>query len=504
MNTKLAFAKLIWPALLGVSLLTGCVEVREDVKEEVATLTKGPQEAPFRTITDFTPALRCMDSLLIDYGVHDVSMLVEDLKDNTKNVNTGAKDMFISAISEMTRRSHAVRLITFGADSGNLVSFLATANVLTPYSIIPTYDIRGSVSQLDKSVAAKDASAGLNVSAGTAALGIGGAATANASVLALDMSVISSQDYAVIPGVVSKNSIVIFKQGKGLDADARISKFGINFAMSVTRAEGDAQALRNLIELAAVELIGKLTKTPYWSCLGVTADHKEVKDEIYDWFYTLVADGQIVPYLQIQLANRDFYLGPVDGVYSEEFTKAVLNYKNGLGMEVNGNVDLAFFSAVLTRQVPKPPADPHSVPATPVDIDIRYASGKQSVKPSEQFQLIIQPEKDAYVYCYFEDANGAVQRFFPNRFVPDSLVKHDQPLKLPGSLPFKLYANSTGKPERLACFSSAKNVLSGLPGDIKGIDFEQLRVSSLENVETAFARVVGPNLGGEYFEIRVE
>ena len=504
MRTKLAFARFAWLALLGGSLLAGCVEVREDVKEEVATLTKGPQEAPFRTITDFTPALRCMDSLMIEYGIHDVSMLVEDLKDNTKNVNTGAKDMFISAISEMTRRSHAVRLITFGADSGNLVSFLATANVLSPYSVIPTYDIRGSISQLDKSVAAKDASAGLNVSAGSAALGLGGAATANASVLALDMSVISSADYAVIPGVVSKNSIVIFKQGKGLDADARISKFGVNFAMSVTRAEGDAQALRNLIELAAVELIGKLTKTPYWSCLGVNPDNREVKDEIYDWFYTLVADGQIVPYLQIQLANRDFYLGAVDGVYSEDFTKAVLNYKSALGMEVNGNVDLAFFSAVLSRPAPPAPADPYSIPATPVGIDIRYANGKQILTPSEQFQLVIRPEKDAYLYCYFEDENGAVQRFFPNRFVPDSLVKHNQPLTLPGSLPFKLYASSTGRPERLACFSSGKNVLSGLPGDVKGIDFEELQVSSLENVESVFARVVGPNLGGEYFEIRVK
>ena len=72
----------------------------------------------------------------------------------------------------------------------------------------------------------------------------------------------------MLPGVTSRNSVVILKQGKGIDGDAAYHKFGINFSSALSKAEGNSQALRRLVELAVIELIGKLTKTPYWTCLG--------------------------------------------------------------------------------------------------------------------------------------------------------------------------------------------------------------------------------------------
>lgn len=490
-------------ALICTSVI-GCTPVKEDVKEELPKLLKGPAEAPRRTITNFSNALRCMDALMINYGVYDVSMLVEDLKDNTKKVKVGAKDMLISAISEMTRRSHAIRLIAFGSDSGNLVSFLASANQNTPYAVVPQYDIRGSISQLDKSVAAKDVAGGINF----AKIGIGGAKTANASVLALDLAVISTNDYSVIPGVVSKNTIVIFKEGKGTDADASIGKFGVNFSMNLTRSEGDAQALRNLIELATIELVGKLTKTPYWSCLGIDPTKPEIQNEVYDWYYNLVADQQIVTYFQTHLANRSYYAGPIDGQYNNQLTEAIMNYQRGLGLEPNGNIDQELFEALLNRPVPAMPEEPVAAPEAPTlvaALDIRFlGKPRKSLKRGEQFQVVIQPSQNAHVFCYFETEDGAIQRFFPNRFAPDSLVKPADPLTLPGKMPFKLFASTQGNNERLACFSSPKPVMSKLPARVKGTDFENLPVKSMKQIETAFRDIVGNDLGGRYFEINVQ
>jgi hypothetical protein len=490
-------------AALSCTLIVACVPVKQDVKEELPKLTKGPEEAPQRTITNFSTALRCMDRKLIDYGVYDVSMLVEDIRDSTDKVKAGAKDMLISAISEMTRRSHAIRLIAFGSDSGNLVSFLVSANETSPYAVIPQYDIRGSITQMDKSVAAKDVSAGINISN----VGVGGAKTANASVLALDLAVISTRDYSVIPGVVSKNSIVIFKEGQGADADASIGKFGINFSMNLTRSEGDAQALRNLIELAAIELVGKLTKTPYWNCLGVDADKPEIQSELYDWYYNLVADQQIVTYFQTHLANRGYYGGPVDGQYNAQLTDAVMNYQRGLGMEPTGNIDQELFSAFLNQPVPpKPvaPPEPEEVLNRLAAVDIRYADGKGPLlSRGEEFDVIVRPSQNAHMVCYFEIKDGSVQRFFPNRFTADSLVQAAAPLTLPGSMPFKLYASNDGSMERLACFSSPRPLMASLPANIKGTDFENLPVGSLEEVEAEIKAIVGADLGGQYFEIKV-
>ncbi len=497
--------------LIGVACasLVGCMEVKEDVREAVPKLVKGPEEAPFRTITGFTSALRCMDGLLIDYGVHDISMLVEDLKDRTKKVKVGAKDMLISAVSEMTRRSHAVRLIAFGADSGNLVSFLASANQTSPYSVVPDYDIRGSISQLDTGIAAKDVSAGLNITAGSASLGIGGAKTANASVLGLDLSVISTRDYSVVPGVVAKNSIVIFKEGSGIDADARISKLGVNYSMNFTRAEGSAQALRNLIELAVIELVGKLAKVPYWKCLGVDPKREEIQAEIYDWFYNLVADQEIVAYFQAQLTYRDFYDGPIDNQYNLPLTDAVIRYKKALGLKpVNGNIDLALFKALLNRPVPEPPAKEEAPgPQAPVErelaVKIHYLSGRTgALKPGESFALEVRPSQEAHLYCYYQNDKGEVMRFFPNRFERNSLVTPAKPLHLPGSMPFKLFASKSGKKERVACFASPKNVMKRLPAEARGTDFETLPVASLEKLEGLLHKALGDQFTSAYFEIK--
>ncbi|MFL6661649.1 MAG: hypothetical protein ACJ8G7_05675, partial [Rhizobacter sp.] len=66
--------------------LGGCstLETRQDTVDKTNAMRVAPQQAPFRSITGFSGALRCMDNLMIDYGVRDVSMLVEEVTDNTK------------------------------------------------------------------------------------------------------------------------------------------------------------------------------------------------------------------------------------------------------------------------------------------------------------------------------------------------------------------------------------------------------------------------------------
>jgi len=43
-----------------------------------------------------------------------------------------------------------------------------------------------------------------------------------------------------------------------------------------------------------------------------------------------------------------------------------------------------------------------------------------------------------------------------------------------------------------------------LPGKIKGSDFENLEVKSLEAVQAEFENILGKKLGGSYFEIKAK
>src|SRR3569833_1701459 len=81
-------------ALLTAMVLIGCSStgVKQPVIDSANRLKQGPQEKPFCSITSFSSTLHCMDDLMISNGVRDVSVLVEDLIDQTKMVNAGTKD----------------------------------------------------------------------------------------------------------------------------------------------------------------------------------------------------------------------------------------------------------------------------------------------------------------------------------------------------------------------------------------------------------------------------
>ncbi|HEV8311885.1 MAG TPA: peptidoglycan-binding domain-containing protein, partial [Burkholderiaceae bacterium] len=329
-----------------VAAVAGCstLEVKQETIEQTDAMRVGPERAPFRSITGFSSALRCMDNLFIEYGVRDLSMLVEDITDQTKKVNAGTRDMLITAVSDMTRRSRGVRVVAFGKDASNVISFLASAQRQSAYDVIPQYDIKGSVSQFDENVIRNQKDFGLGFSP---FVNLGIARDAASNVLGLDLSVLTTQDMSILPGVTSRNSVVILKGGKGFDGDAAYHKFGLNFSMSLSRSEGQSQALRGLVELAAVELMGKLTKTPYWTCLGASPDsNEEIRLEITDWYYAMAATRvELIAYFQNQLRRRAFYDGPVDGQFNPAIDEAIASYRAALGMSREAVLDEAFFKA---------------------------------------------------------------------------------------------------------------------------------------------------------------
>ena len=471
-----------------------------------------PESAPQRNVTNFNDALRCMDNLYLAYGTRDVSVLLEDLTDATKKVSAGTRDMMMSAISDMTRRSRAIQVIAFGQDSNNIVAFLNNAQQRSAYAVVPQFNLRGSITQLDESVLRRQADAG--VSLGNV-LGAGASRSRQLNVLGLDLAMVNTANLSLVSGVVSKNLTTIIKEGDAFDSQATISKVGINFSTSFQRTDGTAQALRNMVELASVELFGRLLKLPYWSCIGAGVDNAEVKNEVEDWFIGMERSGELTPFFQMQLRNRGFYDGPVDGQVTPALRQAVAAYRRGTGLGNEPVVDLALFTRFIGAPFPPPPQQAFSdgavtaataalarpaSPANPVSpatsntpstaapaaiTPPRLAPGPSSVTslaltlslgqpgfvPGEPVTLTVQPNLPAYVYCYSRDNTGVVQRIFPNRFAADPRVDPARPLALPGKQGFRLTA---GKAQTLACLAARREIYNDVPAALRWGDFQTL------------------------------
>ena len=462
------------PTCLAVTLaLVACYPLppkAEDKRVAVAPPATNPQ----RNVTNFSGALRCMDNLYINYGVRDVSMVLEDLTDSTKKVSAGTRDMMMSALSDQSRRSRAIEVIAFGQDANNAVAFMANAQKRSAFAVVPRYNLRGSITQLDEGVVKRQADGGLSLGS---LFGAGASTSRQFNVLGLDVALADTATLALVPGVVSKNLTTLVKEGDALDAQASFTKIGINFSTSFQRTEGTAQALRNMVELSSIELTGRLLKLPYWQCIGSDANNPEVKNEIEDWFIGMERGGELTTYFQTQLRNRGFYNGSADGKVTPALREAIAAYRAAVGMGNTVGVDLAFFTRFLEGPFPPPPAVPFAdqPPVSSNTATPRIALRLQPIagKTPDDLAFSVQSDKPAYVYCYARSAAGKLQRIFPNRFVSDPRVQPNLPVILPGSQGFKLIPGESGTIP-VACFAAPREIYNNLPAALRWGDFQNL------------------------------
>jgi hypothetical protein len=514
--------------------LAGC-SVAPGTPPQVRALAN-PAERAQRSITNFTPALRCMDDKLFDAGVRDVTLMMEEMRDATQRVPVATRDMMTSAFSEMTRRSRAVRLSLFGSDQNNLAQALQQTRRGNPFGVLPDYALRGSVSQFDEEVQRE--TRGLNLTMPLFGARVG--SEARFSMLGFDAALVRTESFTLVPGVSSRNSTVIVRRdASASDAEARLRSGSAVFAFTAARSEGTAQAARNMVELAAIELVGKLTRLPYWQCLGTRDDDAEVTREVEDWFHAL-DDDERISFVKERLRERRWYDGALDARRDHEpFLLALGGYRVALGLSARGPLDLEFFRRFVMRTVPMGPlAAPRpraaatvggasagsasgaigTAPPSPASTALSAPAARQAaaaastpslagaaagaastlvaakepislqLKPAAQgVSLEVSATEAGYVYCYAQDPlTLAVRRIYPNRFVRDPRIERGATLALPGRARYMLAQSMD-----YACLHAKREVYGDLPGVLRWGDFDEVKLQSFEAIRERFAESTG-------------
>jgi hypothetical protein len=499
-----------------VAALVGCAGAPDRAAlNEVRTQANPPDKAQ-RTITNVTPALRCMDEMMFDMGTRDVTMMMEEFRDATQKVPISARDMLTSAVSDMTRRSRGVRLSVFGSDQQNLTQALAQAQRTNAFSVVPAYNIRGTVSQLDESVLKNGNSFGATLA--QSVFGVRFGSETKFSVLGLDAAVVETESMTLLPGVSSKNTTVLAsRDASAADGQAQLVNPGIGvvFSFSTSRADGPSQAARNMVELAAVELVGKLLRAPYWQCLGTADTDAEVLRELADWFLSM-DEAERIAFYKERMRERRYYDGAVDGQADAAFDAALQSYRKALGLPVQGAMDQGFFRSFVLGKVPRGPlqalprntatrasgaalapvaaaapagTDPaaaaSAAPPPAPDIPALAVALAAPERGSARLDLAVQ--RPGYVYCYSLDpATRRIQRIFPNRFERDPRMVPGQARSLPGNGRFVLNPAA-----EFACLHAPSEVYGDLPPPLRWGDFEDIRVGTFEEIRAGFAQASG-------------
>lgn len=497
-------SKQLQATLLAVATITlaGCTGKASQGTLNAVRENVNPADRSTRAVTNFTPALRCMDETMFNQGIRDVTLMMEDLSDATLKVPVSARDMMTSAVSDMTRRSRAIRLSVFGGDQSNILQFLREAESQSPFAVIPQYSLRGSISQLDDNVERRSVSVGASML--ERLFGVRFSNDTRFSVMGFDAALVETASLTLLPGVTSKNLTVLADRDAGAgDGQGRLSNPGLDlvFSFSANRSEGPAQATRNMIELAAVELTGKLLRLPYWQCLGTSDDEPEVRREIEDWFLSMHEDER-VSFVQERMRERRHYDGPISGKVDAGFATALERYRGLLGLPSEGGIDQVFFTKFITSKLPPGTPEPRRTggnPAKPEPQTAPQASATTDLismrtQPATQqrgIELLVKSNEPGYLYCYSRDsASGRIVRIFPNRFVRDPRVEAGQTLRLPDGQRFVLPATA-----EYACLHAPREVYGDLPPPLRWGDFDEVRLKSFAEIQAKFGEVSGTTIG---------
>lgn len=490
MSTLSRFPRRVVAGMTIGTLLAGCVA--DPPKPETATVATSIKVPASKTRTNFTDALRCMDDLLLAYGKKDIVITTAGIPDSTGKVTAGTKDMLHTAASKMSIKSKALTFIDYDTTSNDLLAVFQDMQAAGAFQHkLPNYYIRGAITQLDEN--AIDAQSG-----GGIALPFMDASISRdqvSSVISMDMNMGETTTRMILPGVNASNSLVITRTGSSKDLGGKIgTKFGFSFNMSLNRSEGLSSGVRALVELGMVEVVGKLTGTPYWKCLQIEKTNPVLIEQAREW-YDGMKPQERVKLVQRKLNGMEMYSGPVNGVLSNELNSAIGKFQAENGLIADGRVNFDLYYALLDADQPIA-ADPTAKPAAPAAAVSTPPRGPMTLKidsdkggryrVKDALGARVQMSNDGVLYCYYKDVSGAIARIFPNRFSPDPFVKSGKSMSLPPETsPFKIKFDQAGK-EQINCYASDRDLV--LPANLKAADLTPLKVGSMDEIGNAFRK----------------
>ena len=161
-------------------------------------------------------------------------------------------------------------------------------------------------------------------------------------------------------------------------------------------------------------------------------------------------------------------------------------------------------AAATSARAAATPAEAAQAQAASLKLSLTTPKQQTRFARGEPINLSLAPSQDAHVYCYLQDEEAKVIRFFPNRFARDSRVAAAQPLALPGAMRFQLTMNTKGVPETITCFATQRDVMASLPQTLVGTDFEPLPGATLELIRSAFLKASGGTLAQENFRVQAK
>ena len=512
----------LWPCVLALSAcaINPGLSDRKDIIEKGIT-EQSPLVSPTKSASAMREGLACMDRMLAAEHVPSTLIAVKSIPDPSGLFSTGTKDMVITALSRMSRTSQAFRVVDYEVDALKQDTVQTMTSLLLNNGQIelrkPQIYVTGSISFGDKTVVSKRRSIGVS----TANTDTGYSWDVLGSVVGLDLHLGDMNSRTLYPGLDSANELVVATGGKGVELGGRatglprhIYRMGVQYEVNADNNQGAGAAVRLLVDLATIELVGKWAKVPYWQCVDYEQNHPEFKRQMRTWFEDQSVTDRIT-LAQRVLQSQGTWKGGIDGKDSTLLRNAIASYQASMDLTPVGVVNFETYSGLLRNYVGmsaedklassySPKSDDlqpreHALPMnTPAHDGLALALlGQKEPKLQVGSSVVVRvaPARTGFLYCYYKDAANVVTQIYPNPQQQAVVAQGNMGLMVPDVSQANSFLIEAARPgvEQVYCATTAKPLtgriaavltdakLSPIP-NVTTIDAVQQQISAQEGV----------------------
>ena len=132
----------------------------------------------------------------------------------------------------------------------------------------------------------------------------------------------------------------------------------------------------------------------------------------------------------------------------------------------------------------------------PINLQISSARGPTPVyRIGEDLELLIELDDDAWVYCFYLQANGSLVMLLPNRYRKLTRLDGGQTHAIAGDdFPFSLMLTEPVGEEMLHCFASGQHLDAELPVDLRDLEGAVLEAPLSYRFLDAFRAIPGVSI----------
>jgi len=342
---KLSLALLLSALALSAS---GCGWLMGDVDDKEVKELDESISKPDPRLSAYDDALGKFGKMLEAYNIKPVKVQSKLIGNNTADQSLPQD---ITKMLETALNKIGSQVVYIPFDPNYVISEATTGGNIN--RALPNIVITGGITEYDKDMIEKnrEAKADAQIQKGDWGSNYnydGGASyksEGSVSRIALDLGLLNYSNQAAIAGVQTSNAITVRKSRLGWGVGAYFQGCGLSFDYSLQKKQGVYYALRLLVELSVIEVLGQYYDLPYWRCIPGSQPNKKMLAKITEEISDMNEADQLA-YLKEYLFFNGYQVDRgVRGITSQD-AQAIQAAKSKLGASSNAELFVKLWSEV--------------------------------------------------------------------------------------------------------------------------------------------------------------